>query len=262
MASQIPELLVENVNCWLEMDNRSFFIRGLSDSVRAFLSERYRVIDHLDVLYCALNELQAHEAEIEDCYLSEKEMDIKIRSEKLKDFIRDRNDLVIGGLLITNSETGHKALRVEPRIFRVVCNNGMVVEDFVTRKTFATRKIHLGDDLADEEIYLFIRRSINAIFQRFGEIVNVLRESTEIKVKSPQTVINNVVEHYRLTEKQKENILIAFGAEPEPDKYGIANAITRAAQFEDDWEKKIELEKIGGRVIGLSINEFKRFDEN
>jgi len=256
MASQIPELLVENVNCWLELDNRSFFIRGLSDSVRAFLSERYRVIDHLDVLYCALNELQAHEAEIEDCYLSEKEMDIKIRSQKLKDFIRHRNDLVIGGLLITNSETGHKALRVEPRIFRVLCKNGMVMEDFVTRK------IHLGDNLFDEEIYLSIRRSIKAIFQRFGEIVNVLRESTEIKVKSPQRVINNVVEHYRLTEKQKENILIAFGAEPEPDKYGIANAITRAAQFEDDWEKKIELEKIGGRVIGLSINEFKRFDEN
>jgi len=190
------------------------------------------------------------------CYLSEKEMDIKIRSQKLKDFIRHRNDLVIGGLLITNSETRHKALRVEPRIFRVVCKNGMVMEDFVTRK------IHLGDSLFDEEIYLSIRRSIKAIFQRFGEIVNVLRESTEIKVKSPQRVINNVVEHYRLTEKQKENILIAFGAEPEPDKYGIANAITRAAQFEDDWEKKIELEKIGGRVIGLSINEFKRFDEN
>jgi hypothetical protein len=42
-------------------------------------------------------------------------------------------------------------------------------------------------------------------------------------------VINNVVEHYRLSEEQKEKILMAFGAEPEHDKCGIANAVTRAA---------------------------------
>ena len=256
MASEAPELLIQNVNTWLKKQERNFFIRGLSDSVRAFLSEKYRVIDHLDVLYCALNELQAHEAEIEDCYLSETEMNIKVKSHKLKDFIRHRNDLIIGGLLITNSETGHKALRVEPRIFRVLCTNGMVLEDFVTKK------IHLGNVLFDEEIYLSIRRSIRELFKRFGEIVQILRENTEIKIKSPQKVINNLVEHYHLSEKQKENILIAFGAEPENDKYGIANAVTRAAQAETDWEKAIELEKIGGKIISLSAKEFKKWDEN
>ena len=256
MASEAPELLIQNVNTWLKKQERNFFIRGLSDSVRAFLSERYRIIDHLDVLYCALNELQAHEAEIEDCYLSETEMNIKVKSHKLKDFIRHRNDLIIGGLLITNSETGHKALRVEPRIFRVLCSNGMVLEDFVTKK------IHLGNVVFDEEIYLSIRRSIRELFKRFGEIVQTLRENTEIKIKSPQKVINNLVEHYHLSEKQKENILIAFGAEPENDKYSIANAVTRAAQAETDWEKVIELEKIGGKIISLSAKEFKKWDEN
>lgn len=39
---------------------------------------------------------------------------------------------------------------------------------------------------------------------------------------------NNVVEHYRLSEEQKGNTLMAFGAEPEADQYGIANAVTRA----------------------------------
>jgi len=38
---------------------------------------------------------------------------------------------------------------------------------------------------------------------------------------------------------------MAFGAEPEYDKYGIANAITQAAQKEETWEKSIELEKNG-----------------
>jgi hypothetical protein len=216
MESETPRLLTENVNTWLREKPKEVFIRGLGDSVRAFLSERYRVIDHLDMLYCALNELQAHEAEIEDCYLSETEMNLKVKSHSLRDFVRHREDLIIGGLLLTNSETGHHALRVEPRMFRVKCTNGMVIEEFLTRQ------VHLGngEDQFDEVVYLSIRRSIRELFGRFGEIIQTLRETAEIKVKNPQKVINNLVEHYRLSEEQKGNILMAFGADPVADQFG------------------------------------------
>jgi len=63
-----------------------------------------------------------------------------------------------------------------------------------------------------------------------------------------------------LSESQKENILIAFGAEPECDKFGIANAVTLAAQKEETWEKSVELERIGGNLISLPIGEFKSLD--
>jgi len=257
METEAPHLLAENVNTWLKEKPKEVFIRGLGDSVRAFLSDRYRVIDHLDMLYCSLNELQAHEAEFEDCFLSETEMNLKVKSLQLRDFVRHKDDRIIGGLLLTNSETGHRALRVEPRVFRVRCTNGMVIEEFLTRQ------IHLGNgnDGFDEAIYLSIRRSIKELFGRFGEIVQVLRETTEIKVRNATKVINNVVEHYRLSESQKENILIAFGAEPEEDKYGIANAITRAAQREETWEKNLELERIGGKLVTLSPETFKTWDE-
>ena len=256
MESKAPDLLVENVNTWLHKTDKDFFIRGLGDSVRAFLSDRYRVIDHLDILYCSLNELQAHEAEIENCYLSEIEMNIKVKSSTLKDFVRHKDDQIVGGLFFTNSETGHKALRVEPRLFRVKCSNGMIVEEFVTRE------VHLGygDELYDEMIYLSLRRSIRELFSRFGEIIQALRESTEVKIKNPQKVINNVVEQYKLSEAQKENILMAFGAEPEYDKYGITNAISLAAQKEETWEKSVELERIGGKLISLPIEHFKTLD--
>ena len=256
MEGEAPELLAENVNTWLGKMNKEYFIRGLGDSIRAFLSDRYRVIDHLDVLYCSLNELQAHEAEIEDCYLSEIEMNIKVKSQQLKDFVRHKDDLIMGGLFFTNSETGHKALRVEPRLFRVKCSNGMIIEEFVTRE------IHIGDDEFDEVIYLSIRRSIRELFQRFGEITLTLREATEVKIKSPQKVIQNVVDQYRLSDAQKANILMAFGAEPEYDKYGIANAVTLAAQKEEVWEKSVEMERIGGNIITLPIEEFKALDES
>jgi len=258
MEEEAPELLVENVNAWLRRDGKDVFLRGLGEYARAFLSGRYRVIDHLDVLYCSLNELQGHEDEIEDCYLSETEMNIKIKSRKLQDFVRHKDDLIFSGIFLRNSETGQRALRVEPRIFRVVCSNGMIIEELVTRA------IHIGsgDETFDEVIYLSLRRSIRELFSRFGEIVQYLRESTEIKVRNPQKVINNVVEEYKLSEVQKANILVAFGAEPEYDQYGIANAITLAAQKEETWEKSVELERIGGRLITLPPEEFKRLDES
>jgi len=184
-------------------------------------------------------------------------MNIKVKSKKLQDFVRHRDDLIVGGLFFTNSETGHKALRIEPRMFRVKCSNGMIVEEF------KTREVHIGngDELYDEIIYLSLRRSIREFFSRFGEIVLMFRESTEVKIANPQRVINNVVQQYKLSESQKENILIAFGLEPEPDMYGISNAITQAAQKEETWEKRIELEKLGGRLIALQIEEFRSLDE-
>jgi len=257
MEESAPELLTENVNTWLRKNEKDNFIRGLGNSVRAFLSDRYRVIDHLDVLLCALNELQAHDAEIEDCYLSEIEMNIKVKSQKLRDFVRHKDDLIMGGIFITNSETGHKALRVEPRMFRVKCSNGMIVEELVTRE------IHIGnsDEISDEIVYLSLRRSIRELFSRFGEIVLLLRESTEAKIRNPQKVIQNVVEQYKLSETQKANILMAFGAEPEYDKYGIANALTLAAQKEETWEKSVEMERIAGNLITLPVEDFKALDE-
>ncbi len=204
-----------------------------------------------------MNELQAHDAEVEDCFLSETEVNVKVKSNKLRDFVRHKDDLLIGGFLLTNSEPGHKALRLEPRLFRVQCSNGMVIEEF------KTRQVHLGngDNGSDEMVYLSIRKSISELFGRFGDIIQSLRETTEIKINNPQRVINNVVEHYRLSETQKENILMAFGAESEYDKYGIANAVTRAAQMEESWEGSIELEKLGGRLIALPREKFRSLDE-
>jgi hypothetical protein len=133
----------------------------------------------------------------------------------------------------------------------------MVIEDLVTRQ------IHLGngENGFDEEVYLSIRRSIRELFGRFGETVRALRETTEIKFNNPQRVINNLVEHYRLSEEQKGNILMAFGAEPEADQYGIANAVARAAKNEETWEKSLELEKIGGKLTTLPKDEFRGWDE-
>ncbi|MCP4373893.1 MAG: hypothetical protein GY797_38190, partial [Deltaproteobacteria bacterium] len=47
MVSESPELLISNVNTWIKKTEKDFFIRGLDVYVRALLSDRYKVMDHL-----------------------------------------------------------------------------------------------------------------------------------------------------------------------------------------------------------------------
>ncbi|WP_337825212.1 hypothetical protein [Amycolatopsis sp. A1MSW2902] len=82
------ELWDANVNGWLERDARSFLVRGLADEdggegiARAFLSEKYRIVDNLDVLLATLEGLRSTgiEANVTGADLSEKRMYVRISS--------------------------------------------------------------------------------------------------------------------------------------------------------------------------------------
>ena len=174
MLQEQTILLADNVDTWLTGDGeRKFFIRGMGDNIRAVLSDRYRVIDHLDVLMCALNELQG-KAEVENAHLSDMNLFLKFKCPDLKAHIRGVDDEIVGGILLANSETGHGAVSAKPRIFRVLCLNGMVME------SLATRRIHLGSggtSLDDDKVFLEIRSSIRGIFEQFGTVINQLKNT-------------------------------------------------------------------------------------
>lgn len=259
MLQESTTLLADNVNTWLAGNGkRKFFIRGMGNDIRAILSDRYRVIDHLDVLMCALNELQG-KAEVENSHLSETNLFLKFKCSDLKAHIRGVDDEIIGGILLANSETGHGAVSAKPRIFRVLCLNGMVME------SLATRQIHLGSggaSLDDDKVFLDIRASIRGIFEQFGTVVNQLKNTTDVMVKDPTLTINNVIREYGLSDKQKENILVSFGVEKDKTQYGIANAVTRAAQDEEKFENELELERLGGKLVEMKPEAFYALSQN
>ena len=65
MQEQRPELLAQNVNGWLDHNkNKSYLVRtfaGIADELgigRAFLSDRYHIIDNYDVLIASLEAIK------------------------------------------------------------------------------------------------------------------------------------------------------------------------------------------------------------
>lgn len=75
MLSDYPELLAENVNSWFQREPTQRMVRTLDGTVRAFLSNRYRRIDNLDIAEIVLPVIQPMEdAYFESCQITDSRM--------------------------------------------------------------------------------------------------------------------------------------------------------------------------------------------
>ena len=94
-----------NVNGWLAGDDRSFFVRCLRGDddqtgvARAWLSDGYKPIDHLDTLMAVFDGIRAagQDVTIDSCDLTERRMYVRVRCEAVQ---------VFAGFVVANSETG------------------------------------------------------------------------------------------------------------------------------------------------------------
>jgi hypothetical protein len=161
MRASRPGLFDANVNGWLTGDDRSFFIRclrgddgGAADIARAWLSDGYKPIDHLDTLTAVFDGIRqsGYPVTIDSCDLTERRMYVRVRCEAVQVLAPallsgyrspftgaagTDNPVVFAGFVVANSETGCGACTVTPRLVAQVCANGMTI----TRD--AVRAVHL-----------------------------------------------------------------------------------------------------------------------
>ena len=157
MLSDYPELLAENVNSWFQREPTQRMVRTLDGTVRAFLSNRYRRIDNLDIAEIVLPVIQQMEdAYFESCQITDSRMYIKVVNKRLEAEVVP-GDIVQSGVIISNSEVGLGSVNIQPLVYRLVCSNGMVVNDAQTRRT------HIGRvNEADENFQLFSQETLAA----------------------------------------------------------------------------------------------------
>jgi hypothetical protein len=86
MKSQSPHLLADNVNHWLEQrQSETSLIRTLRGQMRAFLSNRYRIVDNHDILEMVIPELaeMGSGIKIVSCQVTEEKMYLKVMCDSL-----------------------------------------------------------------------------------------------------------------------------------------------------------------------------------
>ena len=153
MCQENIGLLAQNVNTWLQQGPEQRMIRTIDGRARAFLSNRYRRIDNIDIAQITLPIIEAMpDAIYESCNLSDDYMYIKVVNPRLTAEVVP-GDIVQAGVVISNSETGQGAVCVQPLIYRLVCSNGMTVNEARARRN------HIGRASSADENLLISRRN-------------------------------------------------------------------------------------------------------
>lgn len=279
MAVQKPELLAANVNEWLVERPNSYMLRTFADPIeniiRAFLSDKYRRIDNLDI---ALNVLPlfggCNDYEIVSTEITDRRFYLKIINHRLEKEVAP-GDYVQAGVVISNSEVGLGAVSVQPLLYRLVCTNGMIVNDFGERKNHIGRttktieesyQIYSDETIeAEDKAFLLKLRdtTMAAIDEtRFGMVVGKLQESVGIPIKGRvQDVIELTSKSYGLNQPEQDSILEYLIQGGDLTKYGLSNAITRASQDILSYDRATELEGIGWQVATMPASQWKALNE-
>lgn len=264
MQQNYPALLDQNVNGWFLKNYERRLIRTLDGKARAFLSDRYRRLDNLelaDTILPVITDMKG--AEILSAEVTETRMFIKVLNKNLKAEV-SVGDAVQAGFVVSNSEIGLGAVKVEPLVFRLVCKNGLIVKDFATRKYHTGRQINSLEDaadlfsdatrIADDKAFFMkvqdiVRTAADEV--RFNLCVDKLKASKETGTgENPVQTVEVLGDRYVLNRNERASILRHFIMAGDPSQYGLINAVTRASQDMDDYDRATDLERLGGELLG------------
>lgn len=275
---EVPGLLAENVNTLLVHTPERRTVRTLDGKARAFLSDRYKAIDHLFIMTPFMEALMDYKKktgspfEVQANVLSDARMYIQVTFPNISGEVKV-GDVVKAGVMFTNSEVGLGAFDVKSLYWRLACANGMTSESFI-RKYHTGRKI--GADEEDYNIYsdATLKKEMDAFRSRLGDIfrhaiteeaftkvLNKLKHAVGNKISRPNTVIENVTKRFNLTADDGDSILGNMMEEGNINRYGLSNAITALAKEVDNAEKAYDYEKLGGEIITLSSSEWNVISE-
>lgn len=263
MRQNHTDLLVTNVKHWLNLSTDRRMIRSLDGNIRSIMSDKYRRLDNYDLINHILPILNEAKAEIESCEVTETKLYLKAITHKVQAEIK-KGDLVSAGILITNSEVGKGSLNVQPLVYRLVCSNGMVVNEL------GSRKFHIGavndqsevefqnDTMAanDKAFWLKTRDLVHHALGEatFDSVVNKMRASTERKIESPVDAVELATTKYGFDEGEKNDIIRHLIEGGDISSWGLANAVTRTAQDVESYDRSTELESLGYEIMNRSWN--------
>ena len=268
-------LLAQNVNTWLRKGPEQRMIRTIDGRARAFLSNRYRRIDNIDIARITLPIIQqVPDAIYESCNLSDDYMFIKVVNPRLTAEVVP-GDIVQAGVVISNSETGQGAVCVQPLIYRLVCSNGMVVNEARTRRNHIGRVTSADENLliyseatlrADDKAFVMkVQDTVRAAVDeaRFTKILDKLRESKDKKLNTADLpgVVKLASSSMGITDAESEGVLQHLIEGTDYSLYGLANAVTRHSQDVESYDRASKLEEIGYQIITMSPALFQHINQ-
>lgn len=274
MASEAPELLAKNFNHWFANRPEKRMLRALengSNVARAFLSNAYRPLENIDIAAHVLPKLQAAGCQIKSSAVTDTRLYIQAIIPRLEKTVAKVGDVVQSGVVISNSEVGCGSLWIEHMIYTLRCTNGMIGEN-VVKQAHVGKRTHgdIDSDSAREYFTDATRAADDRAFwlkvsdlvgyalspQMFDAAVAKLDKTAGVEIEKPAEVIEVMSEKFDWQDKEAEAVLNHFIKGGRSTQYGLLNAITRTAEDLEDYDRAVEFERMGGKVMLLPASEF------
>jgi hypothetical protein len=265
MREEYPSLLDDNINSWFMKIPERRMLRTLDGNVRAFLSDRYRRLDNLELCGAILPIIQEMKgAEIISCDVTETHMFLKVVNKKLKAEV-SAGDVIQAGMVISNSEVGLGSLKVEPLVYRLICKNGMIVKDLAQKRYHVGKQVESEDaayeiysdetlQADDKAFFMKVQDTVRCAVDeaRFMMTVDHLKETkNEFTGTDPVKTVEVLADRYILNQNERGSVLRHFIMGADSSKYGLIQAITRASQDIADYGRATEMERLGGELLAV-----------
>ena len=265
-------------------DDRSFLVRAFRGDdggvgvARAFLSDRYRIVDNLDVLTAALDGIRASGAEVEvtSCDLTDRRMYVKVAAPgiaamapALLNGYRSPfsgaqgadNPVVFAGFVVSNSETGGGAFTITPRLTIKVCDNGLTINKDALRNVHLGGKLDEGvvrwsDETQQRNLDLVRSQATDAV-RTFLDVDYVTGAVATIEAQAgrqlddPAKTVQHVARTLRFGEEAADSILDHFIRGGQTTAGGVLQAVTSYAQTIADADTAAEVE--GAALDALAL---------
>lgn len=286
MRTEAPELLAHNVNTWFAKEPSNRMVRTLDGRVRAFLSDKYRPLENSDLAEAVLPALLQAKLEIMSCEITETRLYIKAVDAKInRDVPTGKNrmgdgshvifDTVSPAIVISNSEVGMGALSVETAVWTRACTNLAIFAQRSMRKYHVGGKHQLTDGLvsllsertkrlSDAATWAQVTDVVKGAFDRArfdASIDEMIGMEAQPITGDVVKVVDLASKHFGVNEGEKSSILKHLIAGGDLSRYGLFNAFTRTAEDLESYDRATDFEHIGGQIIELAANDWKRIAE-
>lgn len=263
-----PALFDHTVNYLFENHVEQRMVRTLDGATRAFLSDRYRPLDNVDLAEHVLNEMLGMPGlNVDSCELTETRLYLRAVWPRQEIQIREIGEVLQAGICISNSEVGAGALRVEPLVYILSCKNGMIAQDHGVKKHHVGRASgELGESYqlySDKTLALddaaFFGKVVDTVratlrdAERFKQIAGSIRHAATEQIEGdPIKAVEVVANKFKLNDGERSGILQRLIKGGNLTQWGVSQAMTNYAQSDDvNFDRAIELEGMGHKVITL-----------
>lgn len=248
---------------------------GDSYVLRAQLSDRYGVFDNFTVLQAVGEGLRAAGQDLDDA-----KIDVDLTSDRFRmrivlpsvvalapDLLAgyrspfrpggEPSPVVFAGVEIGNSETGGGAFSIAPRAEFEICSNGM------TRTQDLIRQVHLGSRL-DEGVVDWSEKTrrlvVDLLASKVSDAVTqfastdylerMLADARAAKgIEAGADTIERISTAHQLSEVETKSVMDMFLKGADPTLFGVAQAVTAAAQTVSDSDRQTEMEAMFFEIV-------------